>query len=51
MNATHALGLLFLIAGSCGIAALGRGLGFAAPILLVVAGLAASYIPGMRSSG
>jgi len=47
MNATQALGLLFLIAGSCGIAALARRLGFAAPILLVVAGLAASYIPGM----
>jgi len=47
MNATQALGLLFLIAGSCGIAALARRLNFAAPILLVVAGLAASYIPGM----
>jgi CPA1 family monovalent cation:H+ antiporter len=47
MNATQALGLLFLIAGSCGIAALARRLNFAAPILLVVAGLAVSYIPGM----
>jgi hypothetical protein len=40
MNATQALGLLFLIAGSCGIAALARRLNLAAPILLVVAGLA-----------
>src|ERR1022692_4031296 len=47
MNATQALGLLFLIAASCGIAALARRLNFAAPILLVVAGLAVSYIPGM----
>jgi monovalent cation/hydrogen antiporter len=47
MNATHALGLLFLIAGSCAIATLARRLGFAAPILLVVAGIAASYIPGL----
>ena len=47
MNATQALGLLFLIAGSCAIATLARRLGFAAPILLVVAGIAASYIPGM----
>jgi monovalent cation/hydrogen antiporter len=47
MTAIQALGLLFLIAGSCGIATLARRLGFAAPILLVVAGLAASYLPGM----
>src|SRR5216683_2603621 len=47
MTATQALELLFLIAGSCGIATLARRLDFAAPILLVVAGLAASYIPGV----
>ncbi len=47
MTATQALALLLLIVGSCAIAALARRHGVAAPILLVLAGLAASYIPGV----
>ncbi len=47
MTATQALALLLLIVGSCAIAALARRHGVAAPILLVVTGLAASYIPGV----
>jgi CPA1 family monovalent cation:H+ antiporter len=47
MTATQALALLLLIVGSCAIAALARRRGVAAPILLVLAGLAASYIPGV----
>src|ERR1700727_3939036 len=47
MSATQALALLLLIVGSCAIAALARRHGVAAPILLVVTGLAASYIPGV----
>jgi Na+/H+ antiporter len=45
MTATQALALLLLIVGSCAIAARRRGV--AAPILLVLTGLAASYIPGV----
>jgi monovalent cation/hydrogen antiporter len=47
MTATQALALLLLIVGSCAIAALARRRGVAAPILLVLAGIAASYIPGV----
>lgn len=47
MTATQALALLLLIVGSCAIAALARRHGVAAPILLVLTGLAASYIPGV----
>ena len=47
MTATQALALLLLIVGSCAIAALARRRGVAAPILLVLTGLAASYIPGV----
>jgi Na+/H+ antiporter len=47
MTAIQALALLLLIVGSCAVAALARRRGVAAPILLVVAGLAASYIPGV----
>jgi CPA1 family monovalent cation:H+ antiporter len=47
MTATQALALLLLIVGSCAIAALPRRRGVAAPILLVLTGLAASYIPGV----
>jgi len=47
MTATQALALLLLIVGSCAIAAVARRRGVAAPILLVVTGLAASYIPGV----
>ena len=47
MTATQALALLLLIVGSCAIAALARRHGVAAPILLVVTGIAASYIPGV----
>jgi CPA1 family monovalent cation:H+ antiporter len=47
MTATQALALLLLIVGSCAIAALARRRGVAAPILLVITGLAASYIPGV----
>lgn len=47
MTATQALALLLLIVGSCAIAGLARRHGVAAPILLVLAGLAASYIPGV----
>jgi CPA1 family monovalent cation:H+ antiporter len=47
MTATQALALLLLIVGSCAIAALARRRGVAAPILLVLVGLAASYIPGV----
>jgi monovalent cation/hydrogen antiporter len=47
MTATGALTLLLLILGSCAIAGLARRRGVAAPILLVLAGLAASYIPGV----
>src|ERR1700745_1760017 len=47
MTATGALTLLLLILGSCAIAGLARRRGVAAPILLVLAGLAASYMPGV----
>jgi CPA1 family monovalent cation:H+ antiporter len=47
MTATQALALLLLIVGSCAIAAVARRRGVAAPILLVLSGLAASYIPGV----
>ncbi len=47
MTATQALALLLLILGSCAIAGLARRRGVAAPILLVLAGLAASYLPGV----
>ena len=47
MTATQALALLLLILGSCAIAGLARRRGVAAPILLVLAGLAASCIPGV----
>ena len=47
MTGTQALALLLLIVGSCAIAALARRRGVAAPILLVLTGLAASYIPGV----
>ncbi len=47
MTATQALALLLLILGSCAIAGVARRRGVAAPILLVLAGLAASYIPGV----
>jgi NhaP-type Na+/H+ or K+/H+ antiporter len=47
MTATHALVLVALIAASCAIAAVARRHGRSAPILLVLAGLAASYVPGM----
>ncbi len=47
MTATQALALLLLIVGSCAIAAMARRRGVAAPILLVLTGLAASYIPGV----
>ena len=47
MTASQALALLLLILGSCAIAGLARRRGVAAPILLVLAGLAASYIPGV----
>jgi CPA1 family monovalent cation:H+ antiporter len=47
MTATQALALLLLIVGSCAIAALARRRGVAAPILLVLTALAASYIPGV----
>ena len=47
MTATQALALLLLIVGSCAIAAVARRRGVAAPILLVLTGLAASYIPGV----
>ena len=47
MTATQALALLLFILGSCAIAGLARRRGVAAPILLVLAGLAASYIPGV----
>ena len=47
MTATQALALLLLIVGSCAIAALARRRGVAAPILLVLTGLAASYLPGV----
>jgi CPA1 family monovalent cation:H+ antiporter len=47
MTATQALALLLLIVGSCAIGAVARRRGVAAPILLVLAGLAASYIPGV----
>ncbi|MDX6338168.1 MAG: monovalent cation/hydrogen antiporter [Streptosporangiaceae bacterium] len=47
MTATQALALLLLIVGSCAIAALARRRGVAAPILLVLTGLGASYIPGV----
>jgi Na+/H+ antiporter len=47
MTATRALALLLLILGSCAIAGLARRRGGAAPIVLVLAGVAASYIPGV----
>src|SRR5580692_6213291 len=47
MTATQALALLLLILGACAIAGLARRRGVAAPILLVLAGLAASYLPGV----
>ncbi len=47
MTATQALALLLLIVGSCAIAAVARRWGVTAPILLVLTGLAASYIPGV----
>jgi Na+/H+ antiporter len=47
MTATQALALLLFILGSCAIAGVARRRGVAAPILLVLAGLAASYIPGV----
>ena len=47
MTATQALALLLLIVGSCAIAAVARRRGVAAPILLVLTGVAASYIPGV----
>ena len=47
MTATQALALLLLIVGSCAIAAVARRRGVAAPILLVLTGIAASYIPGV----
>ncbi len=47
MTATQALALLLLIVGSCAIAAVARRRGAGAPILLVLAGLAASYVPGV----
>lgn len=47
MTAIQALALLLLILGSCVLAGLARRRGVAAPILLVLTGLAASYIPGV----
>jgi monovalent cation/hydrogen antiporter len=47
MSAPQALALLVLIAGSCAIATVARRRRVAAPILLVLAGLAASYLPGV----
>lgn len=47
MSAAHALELLLLIVGACAVAALARWRGLAAPILLVLAGLGASYLPGL----
>lgn len=47
MSAVHALELLLLIVGACAVAALARWRGLAAPVLLVLAGLGASYLPGL----
>jgi CPA1 family monovalent cation:H+ antiporter len=47
MEATEALGLLALPVGAVAIAALARRFGLAAPLLLVLAGLAAAALPGM----
>ncbi|RAY11163.1 Na+/H+ antiporter [Actinomadura craniellae] len=47
MNLAHALELLALPAGAVAVAALARRLGLSAPLVLVVAGLAASFVPGM----
>ncbi len=46
MTATGALGLLVLIAASCAISALASRHRLPAPILLVLAGLAGSFLPG-----
>ncbi len=47
MTVTHALALLAVIGGACGVATLTRAKGVATPVLLVLAGLAVSAIPGM----
>jgi monovalent cation/hydrogen antiporter len=47
MQATHALGLLALPVAAIAVAALARRFGLAAPLVLVVAGLAAAAVPGM----
>jgi Na+/H+ antiporter len=47
MDATHALALLALPVGAVAVAALARRFGLAAPLVLVVAGLAAGVVPGM----
>jgi monovalent cation/hydrogen antiporter len=41
--------LLLLVAGSAAVAGAARRIGVSAPLLLVIAGLAASYVPGMPS--
>src|SRR5918992_5275256 len=47
MEATQALGLLALPSGAVAVAALARRFGLAAPLVLVLAGLAAAALPGM----
>ncbi|MEV4297943.1 Na+/H+ antiporter [Microbispora rosea] len=47
METATALQFLLLPAGALGVAALARWRGWSAPLLLVVAGLAASYVPGV----
>ena len=47
MEATEALGLLALPIGAVAVAALARRFGLAAPLVLVLAGLAAAALPGM----
>jgi CPA1 family monovalent cation:H+ antiporter len=45
--ATGGTGVLLLVAGSAAVAGLARRIGVSAPILLVLAGLAAGYLPGV----
>ncbi|WP_370020227.1 Na+/H+ antiporter [Planotetraspora sp. GP83] len=49
MDTSTALQFLFLPAGALAVAAFARWRGWSAPLLLVLAGLVASYVPGMPS--
>jgi monovalent cation/hydrogen antiporter len=50
-GSTGAAGVLILVAGSAALAGLARRIGASAPILLVLAGLAAGYLPGVPRYG